>query len=111
MNKFLALILGVTILSSTANAAITPQEYSQLFKSYNGCFILYNLNEHKVVSEYNPNNYCNQRIAPDSTFKIALSLMAFNQHIINQDTVIKWNGNKEDLPDWNQDQTPARWLK
>lgn len=111
MNKLLTLILGVTILSSTANAAITPQEYTQLFKSYNGCFILYSLNEHKIVSEYNPNNYCNQRIAPDSTFKVALSLMAFNQHIINQDTVFKWNGIKEDSSDWNQDQTPARWLK
>lgn len=110
MNKLLTVILATIILSSTANA-ITTQEYSQLFKSYNGCFILYNLNEHKIVSEYNPNNRCNQQIAPDSTFKIALSLMAFNQGIINQHTVFKWDGKKEGLPDWNQDQTPARWLK
>nr|AIA17658.1 ClassD_beta_lactamase [uncultured bacterium] len=110
MNKLLTLILTATFISSTANA-ITTKEYSELFKNYNGCFILYNLNEHKVVNEYNPNNYCNQRIAPDSTFKVALSLMAFNQGIINQHTVFKWDGKKAELPDWNQDQTPASWLK
>jgi beta-lactamase class D len=110
MKKILALILSITILGSTAEA-MTTKEYSQLFKNYHGCFILYNLNKDKIVSEYNPHNYCNQRIAPDSTFKIALSLMAFNQGVINQHTVFKWNGKTEDLPDWNQDQTPDRWLK
>lgn len=110
MNKLLALILAAVALNASANE-ITTQEYSQLFKNYNGCFILYNLNEHKIVSEYNPNNRCNQRISPDSTFKIALSLMAFNQGIINQNTVFKWDGKKRELPEWNQNQTPHRWLK
>ena len=113
MKKFLALflgILGAAILNSTANA-LTTKEYARLFKNYNACFILYNLNENKIVSEYNPNHYCDQRIAPDSTFKIAISLMAFDQKVINQDTVFKWDGKKVDMQDWNQDQTPDRWLK
>ena len=86
-------------------------DYSQLFKNYEACFILYNLNEHKIISEYNPNNRCSQRIPPDSTFKIALSLMAFNQSIITQNTIFKWDGKQRELPDWNQDQTPATWLR
>lgn len=110
MNKFLTLILAITTLSASASE-ITTQEYSQLLKNYDACFILYNFNEHKIVSEYNPNNYCKQRIAPDSTFKVVLSLMAFNQGIINQHTIFKWDGKNREYPDWNQDQTPQSWLK
>lgn len=110
MKKLLSLILALTSLNLAAQA-ITPQEYSNQFKNYDACFILYSINEHKVLSEYNPNNRCNQRISPDSTFKIALSLMAFNQGIINQNTVFKWNGIKGVIPEHDQDQTPASWLK
>ncbi|MDI9819144.1 MULTISPECIES: class D beta-lactamase [unclassified Legionella] len=110
MNKLLALFLATATLNATANE-ITVKDYSQPFKNYNGCFILYNVNQHKIVSEYNPDNYCHQRIAPDSTFKIPLSLMAFNQGIITQNTLFKWQGKKEDLAEWNQDQTPQSWLK
>ncbi len=110
MNKLLTLILTFFCISTPVNA-ITNNEYAELFKNYHGCFILYNLNEHKIVSEYNPDNYCNQRIAPDSTFKIALSLMAFDQGIINQNTIFKWDGQKRALSDWNQDQTPNSWMK
>ncbi|MBY0544707.1 MAG: penicillin binding protein transpeptidase domain-containing protein [Gammaproteobacteria bacterium] len=110
ISRILPYILVATTLDATANT-ITTQEYTQQLKTYNACFILYDLNHHKVVSEYNPHNYCNQRIAPDSTFKVALSLMAFNQGIINQETVFKWDGKTWDLPDWNQNQTAHSWLK
>lgn len=110
MNKFLALVFVIATLSTTANA-ITARKYSQPFKNYDSCFILYSVNRHEVIDEYNPNNRCNQRIAPDSTFKIALSLMAFNQGIINQSTVFKWDGEKGVLPEHEQDQTPNSWLK
>ena len=110
MNKLITLIFAAISLNAAANS-ITTQEYAQLFKNYKGCFILYNLNEHKTVSEYNPDNHCNERIAPDSTFKIVLSLMAFNQGTINQDTLFKWDGKKGEISEWNQDQTPQSWFK
>jgi beta-lactamase class D len=110
MNKLLTLIIATFTLSTAVNA-ITTQEYSQLFKNYDACFILYNLSEHKIVSQYNPNNRCNQRIAPNSTFKIPLSLMAFNQGMIKQNTLFKWNGEKGVLQEHEQDQTPGSWLK
>lgn len=90
---------------------ITNQEYATHFKNYNACFILYNLNKHQIVTEYNPDNRCNERLSPDSTFKVPLSLIAFNQGIINQKTVFKWNGTKGVLPEHEQDQTPASWIK
>ncbi|KTD38486.1 class-D beta-lactamase [Legionella moravica] len=110
MNHLFAFILAIISLSSTANT-LTKKDYTSLLKEYNACFILYSVNESRIISEYNPDNYCNERISPDSTFKIPLSLMAFNQGIINQNTTFKWDGIKRDLPDWNQNLTPHTWLK
>lgn len=69
------------------------------------------MNKNKIVSEYNPNNRCHERISPDSTFKVALSLMAFDQGIIKKDTVFKWNGVKGLIPEHDQNQSPLTWIK
>lgn len=110
MNWLFAFFLS--LLSSFAYThTITTKQYADLLKDHNACFILYHINQHKIVSEFNPLNRCNERIAPDSTFKIALSLMAFNQGIITQNTVFKWDGVKDSIPGWNRDQTPKTWLQ
>lgn len=96
---------------SVGAAPISQHKYADLLNKYNACFILYSVDENKIISQFNPHNYCNERISPDSTFKVALSLMAFNQGLINQKTVFKWDGIERDLPDWNQDLTPHTWLK
>lgn len=101
MKKIIMLILSIVAFNASANN----------LENYDACFILYNLNEQKVVNEYNPNNRCNERISPHSTFKIPLSLMAFNEQMMNQNTVFKWDGEKRELSDWNQDQTPHTFLK
>lgn len=112
MNPYITLLVAALAFNSTANAQeMTTQEYARLFKSYHGCFILYDLNAQKIISEYNPNNRCNQRISPNSTFKIPLSLMAFNQGTINQHTTFKWDGRKGAIPEQERDQTPNTWLK
>ncbi|HEV2523944.1 MAG TPA: penicillin-binding transpeptidase domain-containing protein [Gammaproteobacteria bacterium] len=76
----------------------------------NGCFILYNVNTQKIMQEYNPTQ-CKERISPDSTFKVPLSVMAFDDNLITQTTLFKWDGKQRALPQWNQDQTPQTWLK
>ncbi|KTD82881.1 penicillin-binding transpeptidase domain-containing protein [Legionella waltersii] len=108
--RFLLLSTLACVFNHPTQAATKP-DFIELFKNYDACFLLYDLNEEKIISEYNPKNRCNQRISPDSTFKIALSLMGFNSAIINKHTEFKWNGTKYDLPDWNQNQTPESWLK
>ena len=74
------------------------------------CFILYNLNTNKMVSTQG-GSFCKKRITTDSTFKVALSLMAFDQRIVNENTVFKWDGKKRALALWNRDQTPKSWLR
>jgi len=86
---------------------VTKSEY---FSDKNGLFILYNFTQNEPVAEYNPSRYAT-RISPDSTFKIALSLMAFDQNLITQSTIFKWDGMGKGLPAWNQNQTSKTWLK
>ena len=105
--------MGFTLALVTLNASahdIAIEHFTYVFKNFNACFMLYDVNKKKIVSEYNPANRCTERLAPDSTFKIALSLMAFNQGLINQKTEFKWDGKEGELPDWNQDQSPRSWL-
>ncbi len=71
---------------------------------------MFDVSKNKLVTEYNSIR-CNKPIPPDSTFKIALSLMAFDQKLITQGTIFKWDGKDRGLSAWNQDQTPQVWLK
>src|ERR1700735_4499932 len=98
-------LFGWLVFSSLAFGDSLHDKNKQL------CFILYSVNQHKIVKQYDTANQCRARLAPDSTFKIALSLMAFDQRIIQQKTVFKWDGKKYAFPAWNQDQTPKSWLR
>lgn len=91
---------------------IDQKTLAKLFTGYDGCFILYNQSTKKLVLEYNPDNRCSQRIPVNSTFKIPLAVMAFDQGLITESTVFTWDGKvNQDFPDWNRDQTPASWQK
>ncbi len=107
-----ASLLGLTnfTLAQTSHPLASTPDFSTYFKEKSACFIVFNLDENKLTTKYNPSR-CEEKIPPDSTFKIALSLMAFDQKIINQNTVFKWDGQDRSLSFWNQDQTPKTWLK
>lgn len=104
------LILLISILLGQSVFASNNVDISQYFTDKNGCFILYDMNTNKTVVKYNAKR-CAQRIPPDSTFKIALSLMAFDQNIINNNTIFKWDGKSRWLKNWNKDQTPRTWMQ
>lgn len=90
-------------------SAFADADFATIFQNTNGCFILYDLKQNKIIQEYNPQR-CAERISPESTFKIALSLMAFDQNLITQKTIFKWDGVDKGMSAWNQDQTPHTWL-
>jgi len=104
------LVIGLLIAMVHSAHAFQP-DYENIFKGYDGCFMLYDNSSKKMVSKYNPNNRCSQRIPVNSTFKIPLALMAFDAKVINKNTVFKWNGNRYELPGWSGDQTTASWEK
>lgn len=118
VKKIKKLIMAVTCLTSTvaiANSSVSAKELAKTFEAdkYDGCFILYNLTTNKIEIKYEtPNKRCDQSIPTNSTFKIPLALMAFDQHLITESTVFKWDGKtKSKIEGWNQDQTPYTWQK
>ena len=57
---------------------------------------------------------CNQRYAPCSTFKIALSIIGYDSGILIDETHPLWpfkKGYPDFLEVWKQDQTPKSWMK
>lgn len=110
MKKFFLFLLSASGIT-THTYPITNTEYSKIFEKYNACFILYSVNEQKILTQYNPKNRCKERISPNSTFKIPLSIMAFDSNVIYQNTIFKWDGKKGFIPEHEQDQTPESWLK
>ncbi|MDR3492399.1 MAG: penicillin-binding transpeptidase domain-containing protein [Gammaproteobacteria bacterium] len=95
-------------LMTTISVADTV-DYPTYFAGKSACFILFDLNKNKLLTEYNSSR-CKEQIPPDSTFKVPLSLMAFDQKLITQQTVFKWDGKEKGLSFWDQDQTPHTWL-
>ncbi len=110
MKKFVSLLLFLLALGLPAYGQQKVVDVAHFFQGKNGCFLLYNLSQNQWMTAYNPAR-CAERISPYSTFKIPLSLMAFDQHVISQNTRFKWDGQDKGRPEWNQDQTPQTWLK
>lgn len=106
--KYLIIILA--LLSQSIFAGAKVNDIEKYFANKDACFILYDFNKGKIITKYGAKR-CLFRIPPDSTFKIPLSLMAFDKKVINNDTIFKWNEQKYEREEWNQDQTPKTWLK
>ena len=104
------LLVLILLFVTTNSFAMSDKNLGEYFEGEIGCFILFDVNKDKIINLYNPTR-CFERISPESTFKIALSLMAFDKKIINQNTVFKWDGVDRGLSTWNQNQTPYSWLK
>ncbi len=106
MKKILAILLSFFSLHTLANATHFPEEP----QDKKACVILFNVNENKLIEKHNAPR-CAIRISSASTFKIPLSLMAFDQHIITPNTVFIWDKKNYNYTAWNQNQTPHTWLK
>lgn len=105
-------VFFLSIITCAGQATPIPDsDFAKRFQGFDACFMLYDVAQDKLISEYNPNNRCQEQISPDSTFKIALSLMAFDHGAITQNTVFKWDGQVREFADWNQDLTPKTWLQ
>ncbi|MES2218287.1 MAG: penicillin-binding transpeptidase domain-containing protein [Pseudomonadota bacterium] len=107
MKKLFSILFSFLIAPvSVANTV----DFSKYFNEKSGCFILFDVTNNKLITKYNPAR-CKEQIPPASTFKLPLSVMAFDQKLIKQDTVFKWDGKTRSFSLWNQDQSPQTWLK
>src|SRR3954465_13461900 len=86
-------------------------DYARLFAGRDGCFEIYDLTTNRLVARYNA-AHCAKRYPPQSTFKVPLSLMAFDDGILKTErSGFKWDRHRNSRPEWNHDQTAASWMQ
>jgi len=85
--------------------------FSRYFTNKDGCFLLYDMKSDQFLQRFNEKR-CALRYAPCSTFKVPLSLMAFDQGILqDENTTYRWDGVDRGRPQVNRDTSAADWIK
>lgn len=94
--------------------------YKKYYEGTEGCFILFNLKESKIIEEFN-SKFCKTPMAPNSTFKIPLSLMGYDKKILKDENNPKWEFKEKYLSNgfdsswmpvqWKESNTPSSWMK
>lgn len=94
------------LASATAARAGVDVDLSRWFAPFDACFVMTRLDGTPVL-RYQPER-CAVRRAPCSTFKIPNSLIGLETGVIaDAGYVMKWDGTKRFIAEWNRDQTLA----
>lgn len=97
---FITLFFGLVMLCGCKNNNIARQNYSKYFENNSGCAVF--LKDDKLYT-YGEEMINNQK-SPCSTFKIVLTLAGLEYGVLeNENTVIKWDGEKRYFDEWNKD--------
>ena len=106
----LALITVVSLTAPARAQALGP-DFAKLFAGRDGCFEIYDLKTNTLVVRSNARR-CAERTSPCSTFKVPLSLMAFDAgNLVDAGSSMKWDGAVTSRESWNRDQTAASWMQ
>lgn len=112
------ILLSVLLLSSVPAFSKTIN-YKKYYNNSVGCFILYDVNKNKTITEYKT-ELCSKPTPPNSTFKIPLSIMGFDKNLLTDASHPSWefkkeylrNGVQEWMPkQWQENVTPKLWLQ
>src|ERR1700724_2019518 len=107
----ISLVIALAFIFSAPPSMALEERFKDLFDKQEGCFVISDLSSGKVLEEYNEKR-CAKRFAPQSSFKIAAALMAFEKGVFeNENQVIKWDGVARDRKEEDKDQTPYTWMK
>ena len=109
-SRILHWLLSVCWFAAFASPAAEP-DFSRYFTNKDGCVLVYDLKADKLIHRFNAPR-CEWRMPPCSTFKVALSLMAFDRNILKDETTTyRWDGLDHGNPVWNRDASAADWMK
>jgi beta-lactamase class D len=107
MVPFLFVVFLSLVSCSSKNIVMREKDP---FAGMKGCFLLYNLKTEKFEKKLG--STCEERVTACSTFKVPLSVMAFDSGVLKSEKeVYPWDGQNRMLPEWNQDQTAETWMK
>ncbi|MFS0557006.1 BlaR1 family beta-lactam sensor/signal transducer [Brevibacillus sp. 179-C9.3 HS] len=79
------------------------EDLDNYFRGYEGSFVLYDLkaDEYQIYNKTGST----QRVSPNSTYKIFLSLFGLEANVItSEDSLLKWDGIRYPYEQWNRDQ-------
>ncbi|MDY4841105.1 MAG: penicillin-binding transpeptidase domain-containing protein [Alphaproteobacteria bacterium] len=102
--KKIRLIVCILLLLSCSKTEVTEVDLSPYFKGINGTAVFYQ----PTTGQYKIHNLrlSGQRASPCSTFKIISAGLALSENLINtENSKIKWNKKRYDMPAWNKDMT------
>ncbi|MGY0694596.1 BlaR1 family beta-lactam sensor/signal transducer [Virgibacillus sp. FSP13] len=118
-SKVICSMLGVVVLILTPMTAavassddvyhsneknVVYEDLSSYFDGYDGSFVLYN-SSNKQYQIYNQ-EMSQQRVSPDSTYKIYSALFALEANIITPNNNKRnWDGTIQPYKEWNKNQT------
>jgi len=103
-------VLALIAASLASPAWSAEPDYATLFAGRDGCFELYDLKSNRTITRYNPKRLATP-LSPCSTFKVPISLMAFDAGILKDEkSTIRWDGTRYSRKEWNQDQTATTWM-
>ncbi|WP_419955105.1 BlaR1 family beta-lactam sensor/signal transducer [Neobacillus niacini] len=88
---------------------VVNEDLSSYFEGYKGSFVLYDpsKNQYQIYNR----EMSEQRISPDSTYKIYSALFALESNVISTNSNNQiWDGNNYPFPEWNQNQNLASAL-
>jgi beta-lactamase class D len=95
------------VVSEQRKWSVSPLHFEKL----DGCLIIYNLKT-KKIEKLVGEQQCRKRVAPCSTFKVPLSVIAFDTEVIkDENTLLKWDGVDHGIPSWNRDHTATGWMR
>jgi beta-lactamase class D len=81
------------------------------FENLDACLIIYNLKT-KKIEKLMGEAQCRKRLAPCSTFKVPLAVIAFDTEAIkDENTLLKWDGIDHGVASWNRDHTATGWMR
>ena len=103
---FLFVVSAGTVFSQSTN------DFSKYYDKYGvkGSFLLYDLNKNVYI--YYDSARCNTQFIPASTFKIFNSLVSLETGAVaDEDEVIKWDGVKRNIKEWNRDHNMRSAIK
>ena len=101
----LILLFDLTFISGCAAPATPAPDFSRYFQERNvkGAFLLYDADKAEFIS-YCPDQRCEQRFIPASTFKLLNAQIALETGVIaDENEIIPWDGVERGIAAWNQD--------
>ncbi len=103
-------LLSLLLICQIASAK-SDLFFSEEFKERDGAFTIINIENKRIIEQYNPKRL-KVRTRPMSSFKLALLAMAFDSgYFKNNRQIIKWDGVKRNRKSLNRNQTPQSFMK